>query len=582
VALALGIDVGSTTVKVVAVDERARLRWAASARHAGRPFELVATLRRAAEDVTGATRVGYTGTLGVALAAEAGGIAVSDVHSVALAVGVRAPSARTIIELGGQDAKVVWLDRDAARAEMNDRCAAGTGATLDRIARRLALTEAEVRGAAPRGELCVAARCGVFAESAAVDLVQRGASRTDVFGAVVRGVVAQCLSALMKGRLPEAPVVLLGGPHMHVPALALAWGDALRDVWARELTDDELTVPAAAHLFGAIGAALHVLRGGGSLAPARSAPPGESRALPLVENDSAAAEIAALSEVLRAGMKLEAPRRALRAVHVGLDVGTTTAKAVAIDGDGCALATSCVPSTGDPLADSRAVLAQLGGVAREVTSFGVTGCGAALVGEALGATREVVELDALARGARALAPDTDVVVDVGGTDVKVLCLRSDGGGALYVSNRCAAGQGAFVAATAAEFGIAPSEMGAAALSAARAPRFAHGCATFMDTDRVSFQREGHTPAEILAGLSSAVAGSVWEQVVGVPPGRLGERFLLTGGAHRNVALAWAQIRHLRACAPGVTVRLAPAPELVGALGAALLARDEPATSRAPR
>lgn len=579
-ALALGIDVGSTTVKVVAVDDRARLRWAASARHAGRPFELVATLKRAAQEVIGETRVGYTGTLGTMLAEAARATAVHEVHAVTLAVRVRAPHARTIVELGGQDAKVIWLDRDSARSEMNDRCAAGTGATLDRIARRLALTEAEVRAAAPRNDLRVTARCGVFAENDAVNLVQLGAGRSDVFGAVARGVVAQCLSALMKGRLPEAPVVLLGGPHVHVPALATAWADALRGVWSRELEGDDVTVPAAAHLFGAIGAALHVLRGGGSLVVARGVTSGERRVPPLVESEADAEEIRALLETLHGPARPKAGRASKRSVHVGVDAGTTTCKAVAVDAEGRLVASSYVASTGDPVLDARAALDQLGAAARQVATLGVTGYGAALVAKALGASATIVETDAHARGARAVAPDTDVVVDVGGTDVKVLRLRPDGVGTFYVSSQCAAGHGAFVAATAAELGVPVDEIAERAFSATRAPRFAIGCAVFMDTDRVSFQRDGYTPAEILAGLSTAVARSVWEHVVGVPPARLGQRFLLTGGAHRNLAIAWAQVRHLRERVPGVEVRLAPQPELVGALGAALVAR-EPRTGAAP-
>lgn len=570
-ALALGIDVGSTTVKVVAVDERARLRWAAVARHAGRPFELVATLRSAAQEAIGSTQTGYTGTLGIILAEAAGATAVHEVHAVTLAVRVRAPHARTIVELGGQDAKVVWLDGDTARTEMNDRCAAGTGATLDRVARRLALSESEVRAAVPRADLRVTARCGVFAENDAVNLVQRGIPRSDVFGAVARGIVAQCVSGLMKGRPPEAPLVLLGGPHAHVPALALAWADVLRVLWLREVGPDDVSVPAAAHLFGAIGAALHVLRGGSSLAMARGVSPVDRRLPPLVETASDAAEVRALAETLRAGCTK--PRAGRRAVHVGVDAGTTTCKAVAIDRHGSVLATSYVVSSGDPIADARTALERLGAASRTVATLGVTGYGAALVSKALGASAAIVETDAHARGARAIAPDTDVVVDVGGTDVKVLRLREDGVGSFYVSSQCAAGHGAFVAATGAELGIPLEEIAERALSALRAPRFAIGCAIFMDTDRVSFQRDGHTPAEILAGLSWAVARSVWEHVVGVPPGTLGRRFLLTGGAHRNVAIAWAQIRYLRERVRDVEVRLAPQPELVGALGAALTALD---------
>ncbi|MCA9606826.1 MAG: hypothetical protein KC619_14570, partial [Myxococcales bacterium] len=211
-----------------------------------------------------------------------------------------------------------------------------------------------------------------------------------------------------------------------------------------------------------------------------------------------------------------------------------------------------------------------GGTLR-IATLGATGYGADLVAAALGADVALVETLAHAIAARAVVPDVDAVVDVGGTDVKVLRVERGEVRRFALSTQCSAGHGAFLAHAARASGVPIEAYAAHALDAARVPRFPVGCAVFMDTDRVTLLRAGFDAGEILAGLAAALPRNVWEYVVGEPPARWGRRFLLTGGAHRNLAVAAAHADYLREQVAGAEVSVHPHPELGGAIGVALAA-----------
>jgi predicted CoA-substrate-specific enzyme activase len=608
----LGIDVGSTTAKVVVVKDGA-LAFHACERHRGRArevaLELLAQARSLHPSAAGAAppRIGVTGSIGAALASELGGSFVHEVDAVVTATRAREPDTRVIVELGGQDAKLVFLGRRplplapphpahayAQRggcddAQMNDRCAAGTGATLDRVARRLAFAEADVAAMRLSGDLRVAAKCGVFAERDVVNLIKLGASPADAMSALLRAIVVQNLAVLARGRTLAPPVLLLGGPLAHVPALVDAFREALADLFGREGpargdARGDVRVPAHAELFAAIGAAERARAaehdprdsrdsGGSRDAPVRGVLGafGGARVLGPLGADAALA-----ASLVMAHAPTRLPSGPV-AVDLGLDAGSTTSKAVLLATDGALLASSYAPSGGDPVADARARLAELTRVAGDagatltVRAFGVTGYGAPLVEAAFGADVSVVETIAHAKAAAHAAPGTEVVVDVGGTDVKVLRLAGERVLEFHLSNQCAAGLGAFLSGFAADLGVAVEAIGDAALRAPRAPAFTVGCAIFLDTDRVTFQREGFAPDEVLAGLARALVRNVWEFVVPAPAATLGRDFLLTGGTHKNLAVAYAQAEYLRERAPNARVRVHPHPELCGAIGAALAA-----------
>lgn len=566
----LGIDVGSTTVKAVVLAQDGRVLSRACERHRGRPRELARRLAAAAREAFAPERAGVTGSIGVALASELEASTVHEVRAVVRAVRALHPSARTIVELGGQDAKLVFLGERAADddAQMNDRCAAGTGATIDRVARRLALGERELAGARLSGSLAVAARCGVFAETDLVNLIKRGASRAEAISALARAIVAQNLSVLARGRAVRPPVLLLGGPHAHLPLLAEAWREQLAELWAaRGIAPGEVVVPEDAELYAALGAA--------RAAEASASPaPRLGRILEGARVRGPLLDQPIDLDPLRCAPPPRIPAGPLEA-HVGLDAGSTTSKAALLDAGGALLGAVYRPSAGDPVDDARACLAALWAEARasgaelHVRSLGVTGYGAPLVAAAIGADAAPVETLAHAAAVRAAVPDAEVVVDVGGTDAKILLLEGPRVRGFHVSNQCSAGHGAFAAACAAELDVPIEEVSPRALSARRVPLFAVGCSVFVDTDRVTFQRDGFDVDEILAGLALSLVRNVWEYVVPEPPARLGRRFVLTGGVHKSLAVAVAQARYLASRVPGARVRVHPHPELCGAIGAAL-------------
>ena len=566
----LGIDVGSTTAKAVVVAAGGRVVHRACERHRGRPREIALTLAGEARRAWASERTGVTGSIGVTLARELDASSVHEVRGVVRAVRTLDPRARTVIELGGQDAKIVFLGERAAGddAQMNDRCAAGTGATIDRIVLRLGLTANELASARLGGSLQVAARCGVFAETDIVNLVKRGASRQEALAALARAIVAQNLSVLTRGRVVLPPVLLLGGPHAHLPLLAEAWREALASLWrSRGIEPGEVIVPPDAELHAALGAALHAESGARSIPPLGRILEGTRARGPLLDQP-----------LDLDGLRC-APRPTLgpgaHDVHVGLDAGSTTSKAVLVDREGALLGAVYRASAGSPVDDARACLAALEAEARaagaslRIRSLGVTGYGAPLVSAALGADAAPVETLAHATAVREHATDADVVVDVGGTDAKILLLDGQRVRGFHVSNQCSAGHGAFLAACAADLGVPIDEVAERALGARRVPLFTVGCSVFVDTDRVTFQRDGYGVDELLAGLAHSLVRNVWEYVVPEPVARLGRRFVLTGGTHRNLAVAVAQARYLASRAPGVRVSVHPHPELCGAIGAAI-------------
>ena len=564
---ALGVDVGSTTAKVVVIGGDGRLEHAACARHHARPRACAeAMIARALAAIGEAPRArGVTGSIGTALAEPLGAVPVHEVRAVARAVEARGIACSSVVELGGQDAKILRLD-EPVDMQMNDRCAAGTGATIDRIVRRLGLLD--LGAIRLEGDLVVAAKCGVFAETDVVNLVKRGARAEAALSALARAIVVQNLAVLARGRALQPPVLLLGGPHRHLPILREAWAEALATLWARRgITPGPVEVPSHAELFAAWGAALHAACGARptpSLASVLATrrvdevePPREVELAPL------RVATAATPCVASAG-----------ALFLGPAAGSTTSKAVLVAADGALVTSSYAPSAGEPTRDAQARLADvLEGIdPARVRALGVTGYGAELVGPAFGADAAPVETVAHAAAARRAMPDVDVVVDVGGTDVKVLCLdRSGRVRDFYVSNQCAAGHGAFLAASAADLGVPLERFAQLALAEQLVPRFTVGCAVFMDTDRVSFAREGHGPGALLAGLARALPRAVWDHVVPRRPEALGRRFLLTGGAHANLAVALAHARYLRERVPEADVRVPPHPRLSGAIGAAILA-----------
>ncbi|MBK7859676.1 MAG: hypothetical protein IPJ65_13865 [Archangiaceae bacterium] len=573
----IGLDAGSTTVKLCALYQGHVVRRVYR-RHQGRVLDEALALAAEARAALGGGTVVVTGSAGGAVADRLGAAFVHEVHAVAAAARRADPQVRTVIELGGQDTKLLHLgDGGALATDMNERCAAGTGMVIDRCMLRLGLEAGALASLVERDAPppVVSARCGVFAEADVVALVKRGHREADVLLGLLDAIVRQNLVSLARGRPLPGPVLLLGGPVAFIPALAAAFERHLLARW-RELglPAAEVRVPADAALFAALGAAVsgpeldRVALARGSRA--RLSP----RAMPAEPRVGAAwlAHAAVPPPSARARSAARGERLA-----IGLDAGSTTVKGVALGEDGGVVATAYRAATGDVFTDAGAVLAELAGKCApgESCALGVTGYAADLLGPVLDA--DVAELETLAhaRAARAMVPGAQVVCDVGGQDIKVLVL--DGGGAVKsfrLSHQCAAGNGALLASTASALGVPLEHIAAVTAEAAAVPRFSLGCAVFLDTERVTAQRDGVPPADVLAGMTAVLPRNIWENVAG--PGALdtlGDVFVLSGGVQRNAAAVAAQVDYLTSRHPRARVAVHPWPGEAGAIGAALAARE---------
>ncbi len=635
----IACDVGSTAVKAVVVDaDSGRLRDQWYLRHGTRQADGTARLlRRLEQQHPGWLEGGavcFTGSGGRSLAQRLGCPFVQEVNAVALATERRYPKAGSIVDLGGQDAKIiVWQNTGegegpSARRKffsMNDKCAGGTGAVIDRIVAKLGLPPDTVRSLR-LGSIRthpVAARCGVFAETDINGLQKQGIPPDELLASLFEAIVHQNLSVLTRGATLLPPVLLLGGPHAFLPGLVDAWREALTTLWRERRVDlpgdageaEVVIVPEHACYFAALGAIDYAQQTHGT-AEGRSAPSGsdsgayagprgdevlrELEALLASPADlagdpgllSCAAEREAVHELARQGSPRgfgRSRRASLPARHagddqgetvcevvMGLDAGSTSTKAVLLDLQGTLLEKAYRLSGGDPLADARALLAELEGKAAEagvalcVRGLGVTGYAKDMLGEFLGADLALVETVAHARSALTIEPRAEVIVDIGGQDIKVLVLRDGRVRDFKLNSQCSAGNGFFLQSTARRFEIPLTEFADHAFRATRAPRFNVGCAVFLEADIVNFQQIGWQPEEILAGLVRVLPKNVWLHVVGEPNlERLGHRFILQGGTQRNEAAVKAQIDFIHDRVPGAEVRVHPHAGESGAIGAAL-------------
>ncbi|GMQ87490.1 MAG: hypothetical protein BMS9Abin08_0694 [Gammaproteobacteria bacterium] len=612
----IGIDVGSTTVKCTVVDPATlAIRWSRYQRHETRQAEMLAQMLEAAEaeypalkDGTG--RAFITGSGAGPLAEAVGACFVQEVNAVTLAVGHLHPEVRSVIELGGQDAKIILFQDDPVSGarrvitSMNDKCASGTGATLDKCLLKTGMSQAALAELHfdPERLHHVAAKCGVFAETDIVNLIKAGVPPGEVMNSLADAIVMQNLSVLTRGNTLQAQVLLLGGPNAYLPFLQAAWRLRIPQTWAERgysLPDDGrpeacIRVPDNAQYYAAFGAVVFGVQAVGEPLAYRGAAgvrafirDGRRARLGETAGPGLLAEGEDL-EVFRQHYQVPVfhppalPAGTYVSGYIGLDGGSTSSKAVLIDEQGELLAKSYRLSQGNPIEDARTLLAQLRdqvsarGCQLEVLGFGATGYAAGVLDQALQADANLVETIAHMMSAqRYCGEDVDVICDIGGQDIKVLFLQNGVIKSFRLSNQCSAGNGMLLQAMADQFGVALEDFADIAFKARLAPRFSYGCAVFLDADRVNFQKEGFSREELFAGLAQVLPKNIWQYVVQIPRlAELGRKFVLQGGTQYNLAAVKAQVDYIRARVPGAEVRVHPHCGEAGAIGAALEARRQ--------
>jgi predicted CoA-substrate-specific enzyme activase len=610
----VGIDVGSTTVKtVVRAVGTQELLYEDYRRHETRQAETVLAALQYAKRELGisdkSTRLFMTGSGGQQLAQLLGARFVQEVAAVSLAVETSYPEVRSVIELGGQDAKIIVFQEGSIQgrrkkiASMNDKCAGGTGVVIEKIAAKLHIpTEDLLNERYDSLEIYpVAGKCGVFAETDITGLQKQGVPVAQLMASLFQAIVLQNLSVLTRGHTLLPKVFLLGGPNAYFPGLQSAWRKGLLDLWKRKNVvvpvgtppEELVVVPPRAEYFAAIGAIefgavesecvqyqgtqalesyIHeaeVSRGQSSRAGGLCASQMELERFYSVNSQSA--PVVSILHETESG------------VFIGLDGGSTSTKAVALSAHGEVLATAYMLSKADPIADAVSVLRNLRikleppGTRAKVLGMGTTGYSKNLLKKVLSADIALVETVAHAKSSMRLFPNVDAIIDVGGQDIKIIVLQDGAVKDFKLNTQCSAGNGYFLQAAAEGIGIPVENFADVAFTARRMPQFSYGCAVFLQSDIVNFQRQGWTPEEILAGLANVLPQNIFLYVAGVSNvATLGRRFVLQGGTQRNLAVVKAEMDFIRAHYHG-----SGQPEVVvhpncceaGAIGAALEAME---------
>ncbi|MBE5396417.1 CoA activase [Brevibacillus borstelensis] len=609
-SLIIGIDVGSTTVKATVVNPKNKeILWSDYQRHhtkqAEKVLEFLITIGNEFAHVNqDKIRVFVTGSGGGPIVEHIGAKFVQEVNAVTMAVEQLHPDVGSVIELGGQDAKIIIFkvneetgDKQALTS-MNDKCASGTGATIDKCMIKVGMPMEEV------GKLHfddsklhhVAAKCGVFAETDIVNLVKSGIPSAEIMCSLADAIVMQNLSVLTRGNTLRHRVLLLGGPNTYLPFLQECWRKRIPATWEergydypKDMPIDELIfVPENSQYYAAYGAVMYGMHEPADvgtytgleglkefIAHGRKAKLGENAGPPLVKSADELEEFRRLYSIPRFTPASFEPGQKVRAV-IGLDGGSTSSKAVLVDENDTILLKEYQLSKGNPLEDTKEMLKRIDdrvrsqGAELEIIGFGATGYAADVLEKTLKADVNIVETVAHMMSAVHEFGDIDVICDIGGQDIKVLFLKNGDIRNFRLSNQCSAGNGMLLQAMADQFGIPVQEYAETAFKADLSPKYSYGCAVFLDADRVNFQKEGYSKEELLAGLALVLPKNVWQYVVQIPRmAELGRKFVLQGGTQYNLAAVKAQVDYIKQRVPDAEVYVNPHPGEAGAIGAAM-------------
>ncbi len=593
--LLLGIDVGSTTAKIAVVDADKRLCFNEYRRHHAEQaacvrqlLELVA--RRFPEAVF---KVAVCGSGARPVADQLGVAFVQEVVANSIAIRHLHPAARTAIELGGQDAKVIFFHFDrtsrqliASDMRMNGVCAGGTGAFIDEIAQllRIPVEEFNAHAASAKRSHQVSGRCGVFAKTDIQPLLNQGIPREELALSTLYAVARQTIGGLAQGTTIRAPVVFEGGPLTFNPRLVQAFAELLglqgNDIIVPERP--EVTVAYGCALAtesllrdqpGAISASALLQRFCRRRAASAARPDELSRPFfaTATERDDFYARQLPAQEIRNIP-----PGRDRLDVYLGIDSGSTTSKFVFLDDDDNIVYSFYANNQGSPLKVLRGALiearehARQCGTALNILGVGTTGYGEELAAAAFHADFHTVETVAHARAALKYQPAASFVLDIGGQDMKAIFVNHGIITGITLNEACSSGCGAFIETFAQSLGVPMEEIAERAFRSALPADLGSRCTVFMRSKVITELRNGKSPDDILAGLCFSIIRNVFTKVIRLHNlEALGEHIVVQGGTFRNDAILRAMELHT-----GKEITRAPYSELMGAIGAALLTREK--------
>lgn len=579
--LYIGMDVGSTTVKAVVVNIVSdEILWKDYQRHETKQPEKALELLKKIENDFGLPpdkfRIFITGSGGGGIARLIGAKFVQEVNAVSLAVEKLHPEVGSVIELGGQDAKIIIFKEDPETGKkkkipsMNDKCAGGTGAVIDKINAKLRI---------PPDQLCnmgyyglklhpVAGKCGVFAETDINSLQKMGVPKEELMASLFEAIVGQNLAVLTRGNTLRPVVLLLGGPNTYIRGMLEAWRYNIPKIWEErnvqlpEGVDPKelIKVPQNAQYFAAIGAVefgkqeepnVGIYKGTKDLEYYINFGRAEEKKKKGAQGLSKSPEeLEAFKERYKKKPFIPATFKPGEVVEafVGIDGGSTSTKAVLMSKNREVLVKAYQLSKGNPIEDTIEMFRKLRakveeqGATLKVLGVGTTGYAKDILKDVLRGDVALVETVAHTEAGLHFYKEVDVICDVGGQDIKIMILKNRKVKDFKLNTQCSAGNGYFLQGTAEGFGFKVEDFADIAFSAEAMPTFGYGCAVFMQSDIVDFQRQGWKPEEIMAGLAAVLPKNIWLYVSQIPNlAKLGTNFLLQGGTQNNLAAVKAQV-----------------------------------------
>ena len=575
--LHLGIDVGSTTVKLAVLNDANQIVYAKYQRHHTDVRACARDLFVGAAGVLGDARMtcAITGSGGLLLSQWLDLEFVQEVIASKRAVETLIPKTDVAIELGGEDAKIIYFD-SGIEQRMNGTCAGGTGAFIDQMATLLHTDAAGLNKLAADATTIypIASRCGVFAKTDVQPLLNEGARPEDVAASIFQAVVTQTISGLACGRPIRGYVAFLGGPLQYLSELRRRFYITL------DLDEEHRIVPDNAHLFVASGAAMarestklstfnELIAAIDALGDTQGAE--VERLSPLFASEDEYAEFKERhnKEVVPKG---DPASYTGERVFIGIDAGSTTMKAAMVGEDGQLLHTWYGNNNGDILGTAKVIMADFyqhipaGARIGHVTT---TGYGEALLIEALKADSGEIETVAHLRGSRAFLPGVEFILDIGGQDMKCLRVRDGVIEHIMLNEACSSGCGSFIESFAVSMNMDVRAFAQAAVEAKAPVDLGSRCTVFMNSRVKQAQKEGATVGDIAAGLSYSVIKNALFKVIKLrDPKEIGTQVIVQGGTFMSDATlrAFEQLTGVNAVRPDIA-------GCMGAYGAALLARD---------
>ena len=571
----LGIDIGSTTVKVSIIEDGGKLLFADYKRHFANIQETLADLLREGEEKLGALTVEpvITGSGGLTLSKHLGIPFVQEVVAVATSLKDYAPQTDVAIELGGEDAKIIYFTGGIDQ-RMNGICAGGTGSFIDQMASLLQTDASGLNEYAKNYKAIypIAARCGVFAKTDIQPLINEGATKEDLSASIFQAVVNQTISGLACGKPIRGNVAFLGGPLHFLSELRAAFIRTLN------LGADQIIAPDHSHLFAAIGAAMN------------SDPKTTASLHDLIERLSHGIKMDFEVKRMEPLFTDEADYEKFRTRHashdvkkgdlatyegncyLGIDAGSTTTKVALVGEDGSLLYRFYSNNNGSPLATAIRAMQEIHDQLPEKAQIAYscsTGYGEALLKSALMLDEGEVETISHYYAAAAFEPDVDCILDIGGQDMKCIKIKDGTVDSVQLNEACSSGCGSFIETFAKSLNYSVQDFAKEALFAKNPTDLGTRCTVFMNSNVKQAQKEGASVADISAGLAYSVIKNALFKVIKITNASdLGKHVVVQGGTFYNDAVlrSFEKISGCEAVRPDIA-------GIMGAYGAALIARE---------